>query len=367
MELLSLLKLSLIPGIGAVSGKSLISYCGSAEAVFREKKRFLEKIPGIGKHGASSIKEFEATKLAEDELSYCEKNGIQILTYTDAAYPVRLKQLLDSPLVLFVKGQCSLNHDRFLGVVGTRRNTSDGADITRQIIRGLKEAGIFTISGLAIGIDACAHKASIEENIPTIGVVAHGLDMIYPQRHASLAEKMLENGGAIISETFHGTALHPDLFPRRNRIVAGMCDALLVVESQIRGGSMITAQIAHSYDREVFAVPGKPNDNMSSGCNFLIKNLKAAMCVSADDLLSEMNWIPEKNSKKTANRQLEVFSNLNQEEKILVDLLSQGECHVDRLLTETDYPMSKLTLLLLELEMKGLVRSLPGKAYRLAG
>lgn len=366
MELLHLLKLTLVPGIGPVSGKSLIGYCGSAEAVFKEKKRFLEKIPGIGKNGAATIKDFKGDHLAEAELKYSEANQIRILTYTSDEYPARLKQLLDSPLVLFVKGNVSLNHDRYAGIVGTRRNTASGHDITFKIVEGLKNAGIHTISGLAIGIDACAHKASVEYGIPSLGVVAHGMDMIYPQRHASLAEKMIDNGGAIISETFHGTALHPDLFPRRNRIVAGMSDALIVIESQIRGGSMITAQIAHSYDREVFAVPGRPEDSMSSGCNFMIKSLKAILCESATDVLKEMNWQTDQKSGKQS-RQLQVFNQLNPDEKQVFDLLKEGERHVDVLLTETDYPMSKLTLLLLEMEMKGLVRSLPGKTYRLAG
>lgn len=364
MELLYLLSLSQIPGIGPVTGKSLISYCGSAEAVFKEKRRFLEKIPGISSSGATAITTSNTMHDAEQEIKFAASNGIQILEYTHPSYPVRLKQVLDSPLFLFVKGSADLNHERFTGIVGTRKNTHEGSMITRKIVDGLKPYQTYTISGLAYGIDAAAHKASVEADISSIGVVAHGLDIIYPQRNQALAERMIEGGGAIISEFFSGTRLHPDLFPRRNRIVAGMSDALLVVESMIRGGSMITAQIAHSYDRDVFAVPGRPGDPMSEGCNYLIKNLKAALCEDASDIANGMNWeMPGTGPKKKV--QYELFLNLTPEERLITDQLTRRELHVDELLLATGLPAGRLTLLLLELEMKGLIVSQPGKIYKM--
>ena len=366
LELLYLLSLSQINGIGPVSGKTMISFCGSAEAVFREKSRALEKIPGIGKSGAAAIKAASDRGRAEQEMAFMEKNGIQAISYTDPDYPIRLKQVLDSPLVLFIKGNADLNHHRIAGIVGTRKNTQDGSHITREIVKGLKPHDCHVISGLAHGIDTVAHKACIENDIPTMAVLAHGLDMIYPLKNQQVAEKMLDAGGAIITEFFSGTDLHPDLFPRRNRIVAGMCDALLVVESMIKGGSMITAQIAHSYDRDVFAVPGKPGDIMSEGCNYLIKSLKAALCEDANDIARGLNWDTLEGSQPKKQYQYEMFLNLTPEERLITEQLSGRELHIDELMLSTGLPAGRLTLLLLELEMKGLIRALPGKQYKMS-
>lgn len=366
MELLYLLSLSQVQGIGPVSGKTMISFCGSAEAVFREKKRVLEKIPGIGKSGAAAIKAAHDHSRAEQEMAFMDKNGICAIGYNDPGYPIRLKQVLDSPLLLFVKGNTDLNHHRITGIVGTRKNTQDGSHITREIVKGLKPYDCHIISGLAHGIDTVAHKACLENDIPTLGVLAHGLDMIYPLRNQQVAEKMLEAGGAIISEFFSGTELHPDLFPRRNRIVAGMCDALVVVESMIKGGSMITAQIAHSYDRDVFAVPGRPGDTMSEGCNYLIKSLKAAMCEDAGDIARGMNWNTPDGNQPKKQYQYEMFLNLTPEERLITEQLSGKELHIDELMLSTGLPAGRLTLLLLELEMKGLIRAMPGKLFKMA-
>jgi DNA processing protein len=362
LELFYLLSLSQIPGIGPISGKTLISHCGSAEAVFKEKKRVLEKIPGIGSTGAAAIRHDLGANAAENELNFADKNRIRVLPYTSNEYPIRLKQVLDSPLVLFVKGQTELNPLRTCGIVGTRKNTADGAQSARDIVTGLKLHACHIISGLAFGIDIVAHKTAVEQQIPTVAVVAHGLDMVYPLRHNSVADKMLECGGALVSELFSGTTLHPDLFPRRNRIVAGMCDAVVVIESMIRGGSMITAQIAHSYDRDVFAVPGKPGDKMSEGCNFLIKNLKAGLCENANDVARGMNW--DIGMPKNTQLQTRLLFDLTPEEKLIMDCLKGKARHFDELLLSTGLPMSRVTLLLLEMEMKQLVSSLPGKIYK---
>lgn len=356
------MSLSQIPGIGPISGKTLISHCGSAEAVFKEKKRVLEKIPGIGIMGAAAIRQELGATAAEKELKFIETFQVRVLPYNAPEYPIRLKQILDSPLVLFVKGQTALNPIRTCGIVGTRKNTADGAQVARNIVSGLKPHGCHIISGLAFGIDIIAHKTAVEEHIPTVAVVAHGLDMVYPLRHKTVADKMLEAGGAIVSELFSGTPLHPDLFPRRNRIVAGMSDAVVVVESMIRGGSMITAQIAHSYDRDVFAVPGKPGDRMSEGCNFLIKTLKAGLCENAADIARGMNW--DLGLPKNAALQTSLLFDPTPEEKLILDCLKGRPKHFDELLLSTGLPMSRITLLLLEMEMKQMITGLPGKLYR---
>ena len=363
LETHHLMALSQVPGLGPVAGRTLIRYCGTAEAVFKEKKRALIKIPGIGKTVVDSLYQKECREKIEKEARFVEDQNIAVIPFNNPAYPGRLKQIMNSPLLLFVKGNANLNHPRITAIVGTRKNTAHGSKITAEIVGGLGAYNSITLSGLALGIDACAHRSSVENNIPTIGVVAHGLDMIYPAKHAALAEEMVANGGAIISECFSGTELHPDMFPRRNRIVAGLCDALIVAESMIKGGSMITASIAHSYNRDIFAVPGRKSDRMSEGCNYLIKSLKAAMCESAEDLAHGMNW----ETPGSINRkQLLLFEKLNEAEQLVVEKLQTRQpIHIDQLLEETNLPLSKLTITLLELEMKSIISSQPGKTYSL--
>lgn len=361
-ELYYYMALSLVPGIGPIAGKTLIGYCGGAEAVFTEKKSILSKMPGIGPIGAATISKFKDFDLVDDELKFMEENNIRGIYFQSADYPVRLKQEHDSPLVIYVKGNTDFNHQRIVGIVGTRKNTHYGAEITKKIVEGLSAYNIYTISGMAYGIDICAHKYSIEFGIPSIAVVAHGLDTLYPGQHTSHAKKMIESGGAIVSEHMSKTDLNPDLFPRRNRIVAGMCDALLVVESQKRGGSMITAEIASGYNKDVFAVPGRATDPMSEGCNELIKSLKAALCESALDLANGMNWTTNQSEHEKPN-QLMMFQTLTEDEKKLIECLHNKDRQFDDLLFETQIPVNKLSFLLLDMEMKGLLSSLPGKRY----
>ncbi|MBL7812807.1 MAG: DNA-protecting protein DprA [Bacteroidetes bacterium] len=356
--------LSLVPKIGPVLGKTLISYCGGAEAVFKEKKNNLLKIPGMGDLMTRELRSFTSFSAVDDELKFAEKYKIRILPYTHSAYPSRLKQALDSPLVLFVKGDADLNHHRMTGIVGTRRNTDLGTDSTRNLVNGLKPYDSYIVSGLAYGIDICAHKTAIACDLPTIGVVAHGLDLIYPAKHRSIAEEMLEKGGAIVSEFFSGTPLHPDLFPRRNRIVAGMCDALIVIESMKKGGSMITADIAFSYNRDVFAVPGRPGDIMSEGCNLLIKSLKAGMAESAIDVARGMNWPdPGKKSRQQAS-QAQLFSHFSSDEMSVIHHLQDKILHIDTIAEVCKIPVHRLAHILLELEMKDAIESRPGMMYR---
>ncbi|MBS3914072.1 MAG: DNA-processing protein DprA [Bacteroidetes bacterium] len=361
-ELYYQIALSLVPGVGPVMAKSLIGYCGGAEAVFTEKKSRLAKIPYVGKTSVDSITAFHDFEMVDQEIQFIERSGIRAIPFGSNDYPLRLRQEMDSPLVLYSKGNTNLNHHRIVGIVGTRKNTFQGAEITRKIVEGLKKYDVIIASGLAYGIDICAHKACLEFDIPTIGVVAHGLDILYPGHHKAYAKKMVETGGAVLSEHISGTALNPDLFPRRNRIVAALCDCIIVIESKGSGGSMITAEIASGYNRDVFAVPGRPTDLMSEGCNALIKNLKAALCESAEDIAHGMNWdLPEKFN--TVPRQTEMFMELNAEEKKVMDILIQKETCFDDIFLETQIPVSKLSFILLDMEMRGLLRSMPGKKY----
>jgi DNA processing protein len=359
------MSLSLVPRVGPILGKLLIGYCGSAEAVFSEKKTILNKIPGVGKIAAEAVYNFKNFELVDRELEFMATHHIRGIHYFSDEFPLRLKQELDSPLVLFVRGETNFNHSRIVGIVGTRSATAAGLEATRNLVEELKEYKVHTISGLALGIDICAHKASIEHKIPTMGVVAHGLDQLYPFRHASHANTMIESGGSILSEHFSGTALNPDLFPRRNRIVAAMCDCLVVVESKIRGGSMITAEIASSYNRDVFALPGRPCDIMSQGCNYLIKSLKAQLCENATDIAKGMNWEIHTNKKGKKARQAELFAQLNETETHIAQLFTEGQKHYDEILANCTLPVHKLSYVLLELEMKGALRSLPGNRYEL--
>jgi DNA processing protein len=357
--------LTLIPNVGGTLAKNLIAYCGSAEKVFSTPKSKLEKIPLIGKERAAIISSANVMKEAEHEIKFAEKHKINLLFFTDAAYPSRLKNCVDSPAMLYYKGNADLNAEKILGVVGTRKCTDYGKEMTRKLIADLSCSDVMIVSGLAYGIDVAAHNASLDNNLKTIGVLAHGLNTIYPEQNKNTAKKMLEQGG-LLTEYTSADKMHPSNFPQRNRIVAGMCDALVVVESGIEGGAVITANIANSYNRDVFAFPGKANDRASAGCNFLIKTFKAKMIEHADDLLMEMNWQqqsePQKNRKQ--KRQLSLVLSDN-EQKIYNTLNEQNELAIDELAGAVNMNVSLLAATLLEMEMNGILVSLPGKRYRL--
>lgn len=358
------LGLTFIPGIGDVLAKNLIAYCGSPEAVFSEKTARLEKIPGIGKVLANVVSKSSVLKRAEEELQFIEDNNILPLFYTDAAYPKRLKNCNDSPVVLYYKGTADLNSARVLSIVGTRNITRYGRKICEQLVHDLAAHNVLVISGLAYGVDICAHKACIDVRVPTVGVLAHGLDRIYPQIHANIAREMLHNGGLLTD--FPGNT-NPDKenFPKRNRIVAGMADATVVIESGIKGGSLITAEIANSYNRDVFAFPGKADDQWSEGCNKLIKTNKAMLVENAEDILFMMGWL-ELKKKEQKPVQKEIFLNLGPDEEKLVNVLKEKESiHIDEVCFKAGFSMSKVAAMLLSLEFSGVVRSLPGKMYQI--
>ncbi|MBI2270348.1 MAG: DNA-protecting protein DprA [Bacteroidetes bacterium] len=355
--------ITLIPGIGDVLAKNLISYCGSIEGVFKEKKAKLQKIPGIGLVLADAIRNHNVLERAEQEIRFIEKYKIAPLFYLDDDYPQRLKHCHDSPVMLYYKGKADLNTKRVVGVVGTRNATLYGKKICQDLVSGLADHDVLIVSGLAYGVDICAHKAALTNDLPTIGVLAHGLDKIYPAAHRSTAEKMLAKGG-LLTEFLSQTQPDRENFPKRNRIVAGMADATIVIESKDEGGSLITADIANSYNRDVFAFPGKVDDEYSVGCNQLIKNNKAALIESAADVLRLMGWEKQKQKKKTV-QQRSLFHNLSPEEEAVVAILREKPVGIDELCLTAKLNMSKVSMLLLNLELTGVVRSLPGKVYSL--
>lgn len=355
--------LSLIPGVGDIIGKKLVSYCGGVEAIFKEKKANLLKIPSVGEALVNAIVNHDLFDRADKEVAFIEKFNIKPLFYLDAAYPMRLKQCSDSPMMLYYIGNADLNTTRIVSVVGTRSITEYGKDVCKQLVKDLAQHQILIVSGLAYGVDTCAHKTANDNNIPTVAVLAHGLDRVYPLLNKPLAEKMIHNGG-LLTEFMSATNPDRENFPKRNRIIAGMADAVIVVEAAKRGGALITADIANSYNRDVFAVPGKLSDTFSEGCNHLIKTNKAALIQSADDLLYIMGWEKNKQIKKPAQRQL--FIELKPEEQIIYDLLSQKtSISIDELCIDSKLNVSKIAEALLSLELEGIIKAMPGKVYKL--
>ena len=361
-ELKYKIAITLIPGIGDILAKNLIAYCGGAEAVFKEKKQNLIKIPGIGTITADSIKKQNVLARAEKEITFILKYKIQPLFFLDDAYPKRLKQCADSPVMLYYKGNADLNAAKIISIVGTRNATTYGKTICENFIAELAGMDVLIVSGLAYGIDICAHRAALENNLATVGVLAHGLDNIYPSVHTATAKKMVENGG-LLTDYLSETNPDKENFPKRNRIVAGMADATVVVESKNGGGSLITADIANSYSRDVFAFPGRIDDACSEGCNNLIKINKAALIQSAKDIVYIMGW-EEKINKGKKKEQLQMLVNLNPEEELIVGVLKEkGTVNVDDICYASKLTMSKVSTLLLTLEFSNVVKSLPGKMY----
>jgi len=356
--------ISLIPGIGSVTARNLIAYVGSVQGVFQEKEKNLMKIPGIGEVNAQRVVRQNVLERAKREVEFILKNRIQTFFYLDDNYPTRLKGCSDAPIILYYKGNANLNERRIISVVGTRNATNYGKEMCEELIRNFSEKSyrILVVSGLAYGIDVQAHKACLKYNVPTVGVFAHGLDNIYPQLHAPVASKMLGNGG-LLSDFISETKIDRQNFLRRNRIIAGLADATIIVESAEKGGALVTADIANSYNRDVFAFPGRSTDLYSRGCNKIIKLNEAVLIENQADIEKAMNWDIKASTNRTY--QTSLFVELTPEEQKLVDLLKGGERFVDEITIETQMSMSKVSALLLGLEFKGMIISLPGKMYRL--
>lgn len=353
--------LTRIPMIGPVTAKNLISYCGGVAAVFQASKKQLLHVPGIGIETANAILKHNVLQEAEKELRFTEKHNIRVLSYLDSDYPQRLKHYADAPVVLYYKGNVDLNANRVIAVVGTRKPTNYGKSVCKQLIEELKAFKVIVVSGLAYGIDITAHRKSLEMGIPTIGVLGNGLSKIYPSLHRKTAEEMIENGG-LLTEFTHKMDPDREHFPMRNRVVAGMCDALVVVETKRRGGSMITANLANDYNKDVFAYPGRNTDEFSEGCNLLIKSHKAALLDGAKDLAYVMQWAEAESPRKV---QGSLFTELNPEQENIVSLLKEynNEMAIDQLTNSLKKTPSEMAAALLDLEFKGIIRPLPGKRY----
>jgi len=357
--------IGLIPKIGPVLTRRLIAYCGSAEGVFAEKRARLSKIPGIGDKLVDHIVNHKNLEIADQEIAFIEQHKIKALFYLDPDYPERLRQCEDAPVVMYVKGNTELNRVKVLSIVGTRNPTDYGRSMTREFIEMLAASypDVLVVSGLAYGIDICAHKAALKHGLDTAGILGHGLSVIYPSVHQEVARQMAEKG-ALITEFRHDEKPESPNFVKRNRIIAGLADATLVVESGERGGALITADIANSYNRDVFAFPGRINDAFSVGCNRLIKTNKAALVENLADLEYLMGW--QKADKPGEAIQKELFVELSPEEKLLTDLLrSESNATIDQLAIHGNMPVSKVSGLLLNMEFKGVVKCLPGKVYKL--
>lgn len=353
--------IGLIPGIGCQHTKQLISYCGSVEKVFHTPKGKLQKIPGIGAVLADAVSRQDVLWKAEAEVKWAEEKGVEILFYTHKKYPERLRHFPDSPAMLFLKGNTDLNNSKTIGIVGTRKATNYGLEVTEKIIQELKLYQPSIISGLAYGIDIQAHKSAISEKLPTIAVMASGIDIIYPSIHKKIAAEMQDNGG-LLTEYRQGTKPDPAYFPARNRIVAGLCDAIIVIEAAAKGGALITAEIANGYSREVFAIPGNLGHKYSEGCNRLVKTHKAHIYTSVKDLEYILNWDIEKPNQVNKKNNLQ---NLSGEEQNIINILIQKESLLDELSWKTNIPVSRLSSLLLHLEFEGIIKTLPGKKYKL--
>jgi DNA processing protein len=355
--------LGLIPRIGDINARKLVSHFGCVEGIFHEPYRNLIKIPGIGSGIAKYISDRSYLDTAEQEVEYISKNNIRTYFYLDNDYPFRLKQCDDSPVVFFFMGDCDLDSAKILSVVGTRNATNRGKEICDKIIGGLASGhpDLIIVSGLAYGIDITSHKAALSNNLQTIGVLGHGFKTTYPSVHTSTAKAMVKKGG-LLTDFISDVLPERNNFLKRNRIIAGLSDATIVIESGIKGGALITADIANSYNRDVFAVPGRPEDQWSAGCNNLIRSNKAALTESSDDIEYFLNWKPEK-SKPPVQRTL--FSELDDREKIIYELLmKQGELTIDNICRTLGIPVYKLSSLLLQMEFKGFLKCYPGNVYR---
>ncbi|MBN2613510.1 MAG: DNA-processing protein DprA [Bacteroidales bacterium] len=358
--------ISLIPKIGPILTRRLIAYSGSLDAVFNEKKSSLLKIPGFGDKIAKEIKSAKVLDIADKEIEYIKKNNITPLFYLDENYPQRLKQCEDAPVIIYMKGKTDLNRQKTLSIVGTRSATDYGKELCTNLLEGLSTShnDVLIISGLAYGIDICAHKAALKNNLHTIAVLGHGLGTIYPSTHRNIAEQIVGQGALLTEFTSKETPEAPN-FVKRNRIIAGLADATIVVESGEKGGALITADLANSYNRDVFAFPGRTIDKYSVGCNKLIKTNKAALIEDYKDLEYLMGWQARKANEAT---QKFLFTELNDEEKMVMELFEKNaELSIDQIALQCNVPVSKISYLLINLEFNGLIKCLPGKVYKKTG
>lgn len=357
--------LTMINGIGDVLARHLLETVGNAETIFKESSAALQKIPGISASLASEIQRPQVLLRAEQELTFIEKNRISLYFFSNPDYPARLKECSDAPILFYFKGNVDLNAARILSIVGTRKATEYGKGLTESFIKDLAAyfPDTLIVSGLAYGVDICAHRNALKYHLPTVAVLAHGLDRIYPPLHRPTAVEMVQHGG-LLTDFPTGTIPNKPNFIKRNRIVAGLSDATLVVESAEKGGSLITADIAFSYGRDVFAFPGRVRDANSKGCHLLIRQNKAGLVTSADDLITALCWDVNTPAISLPRQAQILFPDHPQNEKLMALLREHGEMYVNQLALELDLPVYQVSSLLFELEMAGLIRGLPGDRYQ---
>ena len=365
-DLLHKIAISLVPGIGCITAKSLIAYCGSAGQVFKEKEKILRTVPGIGTVLAKNILQSKVLSRAGKEVEFIGRNQVNAHFYLDESYPQRLKSCVDAPILLFSKGKPDLNYNKVISIVGTRNATEYGRELVDKFILSIAERGydIQIVSGLAYGIDVQAHRAALRNNLSTVAVMAHGLETVYPSFHKAIAQEMCERNGGMVSDFLSYSSIDRKNFLRRNRIIAGLADAVVVVESAKKGGALLTAELAVSYNRDLFAFPGRVGETYAEGCHYLIKSNRAGLIENLGDLEYCMNWQPGSANRGVSQPRL--FNDLTPEEQKVADLLqTNGELTIDQICLQTGLPMNRVSPMLLSLEFSGIVKCLPGKVFRL--
>lgn len=363
---LYLLALSETKGIGPVLIKNLISRFGSAKAVCSQPKGQLLRVSGVGENAIQLINSVGTLNEVESRLTQCQRLGIEVLPFTHPQYPYYLKFIHQAPVILYKKGPLDVNAQPAIAIVGTRKPTHQGLDIAEQFATYFAQQGINVVSGLAYGIDIMAHKATIQAQGLTTAVLGHGLDQVYPWAHQGKATEICHSG-ALLSEYPPGIGPDPAHFPARNRIVAGMSKAVIVIEAAERGGALITAQMAFDQNREVYAVPGRLDDKRSVGCNNLIRDQIAKLITHPQEVLDdlEIQWKAQSDHEGASQLQLELPTSLNTEESKVMNILAQGETQVDALTKQSGIPIQTLHPLLLSMEFKGLIIQAPGKRFRM--
>lgn len=362
-ELRYTLALQRVPNLGDATAKKLLQKVGSAEGIFNEKKSNLLKINGVGAFKLKELSSKIQLDEADEEIRFIEENELEWCYFKDKLYPERLKHCIDGPILYFQKGNIDLQKNKIISIVGTRKITTYGRSFCEKLIDELSPLNPVIISGFAYGVDITAHKAALENGLQTVACLAHGLNQIYPKTHKKYMDDVMKNGG-FISEFWSTDAFDRNNFLKRNRIIAGISQATIVIESAAKGGSLVTADIANSYNRDVFALPGRANDLQSQGCNNLIKSQQAHLFTNAADLIYMLGWELEEKNKKPQQTQL--FVELSEDEQIVFDFLKDtAKEQLDSIALQCNIPTFKLASLLLSMELKGVVRPLPGKLFEL--
>jgi DNA processing protein len=361
-KLLAILRLQKCKAVGDILAKKLIVNVGDVSQIFKEKGTRLSKINGIGNHVLKHLFDEKNIKLAAEELKYVQENRISYSYFLEDNYPTNLQHCIDSPILLFQDGNIDFSNQKIISIVGTRNMSSYGRDFCNQLVKDLAQYNPIIVSGFAYGVDICAHKAAVKNNLQTVAVLAHGLDEIYPKVHKKYINQVSENGG-FLTEFWHNETPLRENFLKRNRIVAGVSKATIIIESAAKGGSLVTADIANSYDKDVFAVPGRTTDLYSKGCNNLIKNNRAFLLNSAEEIVKMLNWDLHEKPKAI---QKQLFLDLNEKEQKIYDLLHEkGKQMLDVISLECNIPIYQLSAILLQMELKGVSKPLPGKMFEL--